>query len=113
MSLASKHILMLVISAAFAGAVGVSSSAYVADKMSVTIIASLVSGLVFILQVVMILFVKSEEERELLLIRQIRLKQLEGQINVAEELDRRIQEEIRSGNLQSARDWNEFRRTSR
>lgn len=56
------------------------------------------------------MIVKSVEERELSLIRQIRMQQLEGDIAVAVVVDKKIQEEIRRGNPESAKEWREFRR---
>ena len=113
MSLALKHIIMLLLSAAFAAGVGVAASAFVADRTFVAIGTSVASVLILTVQVVLTLIVKSEEERELSLIRQIRLNQLEGDIAAAEAVDKKIQEEVRRGNLESAKEWHEFRRRFR
>ena len=83
MSLALKHLIMLLLSAALAAGVGFASSAFVAERTFVAIVASVASGLILTAQVVPTLIVKSVEERELSLIRQIRMQQLEGDIAVA------------------------------
>lgn len=104
---------MLILSAMFAIAGGVASSAIVDGNRNLTVIGATASGLFLVIQMYATFILKSEEEKELALRRQIRLKQLERESAEAESIDNRIQQEIRDGNLQGAIDWDEFRRSLR
>ena len=110
MSLAAKHILMLILSGMLAIAGGVTSSAIVIGNVNLVIIGAASSGLFLILQVLVAFILNSVDEKELFLLRRINLKQLERGIAEAEALDSRIEQEIREGNLQGATEWDEFRR---
>ena len=101
---------MLILSGMLAIAGGVTSSAIVIGNINLVIIGAASSGIFLVLQVVVAFVLKSEAEKELFLLRQINLKQLERGIAEAEALDRRIRQEIQEGNLQRAIEWDEFRR---
>ncbi|MCI0439879.1 MAG: hypothetical protein L0177_12215 [Chloroflexi bacterium] len=113
MSLSVKHVFMLILSAAFAAATGIATSAFVADRIFLTIVASVVSTLALGFEILVTFFMKSHEERELALLREIRLQDLARQITLTDEIDARIRQEIRSGDLERARAWHEFRRRLR
>lgn len=101
---------MLILSGMLAIAGGVTSSAIVIGNVNLVIIGAASSGLFLVLQVIVAFVLKSEAEKELFLLRQINLKQLERGMAEAETLNSRIQQEIREGNLQRAIEWDEFRR---
>ncbi len=104
---------MLLLSAFLAVAGGVTSSAIVIANSNLIIIGSSALALFLVLQILVTFVLKSEDEKELLLLRQIRLQQLEREISESAALESRIQQEIREGNLQSALEWAEFRRRLR
>ena len=105
--------MMLILSAMFTIAGGVTSSAVVTGNGTLIVIGATAFGLFLVLELVATFVLKSEDEKELLLLRQIRLRQLERGIGEAEAVDSRIREEIRNGNLQGAIDWIEVRNTLR
>ena len=84
---------------------GVTSSAIVTGNYGLIIIGATAFGLFLVLELVATFVLKSEDEKDILLVRQIGRRQLESVISTDEALDSRIQEEIRNGNLQGAKDW--------
>jgi hypothetical protein len=100
---------MLILSVMLTIAGGDTSSAIVIGNVNLVIIGA-ASGLFLVLQVLVAFVLKSEAEKELFLLRQIALKQLERGIAEDEALDGRIRQEIREGNLPRAPEWDEFRR---
>ena len=104
---------MLLLSAVLTVAGGLTSSAIVIANSNLIIIGASALALFLVLQILVTFVLKSEDEKELLLLRQIRFRQLESEISESSALESRIQQEIREGNLQRALEWAKFRRRLR
>jgi DMSO reductase anchor subunit len=60
-------------------------------------------------QVLLTIFVKSKEEEEFELLNELRVSKTRQRIAEAEAMSKKIEEEIKAGNLQSAQEWNKIR----
>jgi hypothetical protein len=81
---------MLILSALFAIAGGVASSAVVDGNKKLTVIGAAASGLFLVTHLYATFILKSEDEKESALRQQIRLKQLERESLEDEAIDNRI-----------------------
>ena len=107
MSLQAKHILMLILSAVSA----VLASWTVAEfyeNLTHPLLPVIILAVVVVVQILLTLKLKTPEERQIDLLRELQNRQIQGRMDVSAEVQKRIIEEVRNGNLKDAKRWDDF-----
>ena len=110
LSLQLKNVATLVLSLGTSIAFGVAAKRLFDTPQKPWRLFAFIGFAFLIAQIALLLFVESKEEEELSLFREERMAAIQRSIDESNHLSARIQQEMQSGNAESAEKWVVFRR---